>query len=188
MTIADARSIAVVRTRLPYIDRRALSQAWFSALHVASDGAARAGQRRPPPTAAMRSQTARAPFAAALGVRATPAVVYSGMRRTGIDRSGNNGDIATRRAQRARSSAAMSRKPEDPRNYPPFQTSLSVGIEGARVALLLRREGSTLHVIALCAPANVELVRRALACADAHLRRSGESVRASVRSTTEVRA
>src|SRR5580700_7978450 len=36
--IADTEKIAVIATRLPYIDRRSLSEAWFSALHLASDG------------------------------------------------------------------------------------------------------------------------------------------------------
>ena len=185
MTIADAHSIAVVRTRLPYIDRRALSQAWFSALHVASDGAPKHGVRCPSQAAVVRSQAARTAHASA-PVRTLPAAVQSA-RRSAAKRPGTSADVAARRAQRARTSATAART-DDPRSYPPFQTSLSVGIEGARVALLLRREGPTLHVIALCAPANVELVRRALACADAQLRCSGESVRASVRSTAEVRA
>jgi hypothetical protein len=38
-----------------------------------------------------------------------------------------------------------------------------------------------LHVIALCSEGHVELVRRALACADLHLRARGEKVSSSVR-------
>src|ERR1700686_5193165 len=39
-------SIAVIRARLPYVDRRALSEAWFSALHLAREGEPLARRRR----------------------------------------------------------------------------------------------------------------------------------------------
>ena len=67
------------------------------------------------------------------------------------------------------------------RSYAPFRTSLTFGVEGERVALLLRREGGTLHVVALCRPEIAELVRRALASADLHLRARGEAIRGSVK-------
>ncbi len=190
MDIADARSIAVVRTRLPYIDRRSLSQAWFSALHVASDGPPKLGNaRRPDSAVAARTHATRVPAPA----RNAPPAIARGktpLRPAAPERTGGGSEVAARRTQRLRALPATARPPAfgDERSYAPFQTSLSVGIEGARVALLLRRDGPVLHVVALCAPANVELVRRALACADAHLRRSGDSVRASVRATAEVRA
>ncbi len=66
-------------------------------------------------------------------------------------------------------------------SYSVRHTSLTLGVDGSRVALVLRREGNVLHVIALCRPAVATLVSRALARADAHLRRSGDTVRASVR-------
>jgi hypothetical protein len=57
---------------------------------------------------------------------------------------------------------------------------LTFGVHGERVALSLRREGSTLHVVAVCRPEVEGIVRRALACVDLYLRVRGESVRASV--------
>jgi hypothetical protein len=66
------------------------------------------------------------------------------------------------------------------RSYDGYRTSLTFGVGGERVALVLRREGATLHVVALCRPAVADIVRRALARADHELRAHGESIRASV--------
>ena len=173
----DHRPIAVVRTRLPYIDRRSLSQAWFSALHLASDVPGHAIPARRANDAAFQPRSARAPLsvapqrAAAVSLRATRLTEPRGAASAG-------GSTPPRDAAAATKARAAFEKA---RSYPPFRTSLTVGVEGARIKLLLRRDGPTLHVIALCAAANVDLVRRALACADAHLRRNGESVRACVR-------
>jgi hypothetical protein len=90
---------------------------------------------------------------------------------TGFD--GSRG--ATSRAVVARETFSRAR------SYAPFRTSLTFGVEGERVALLLRREGGTLHVVALCRPEIAELVRRALASADLHLRARGEAIRGSVK-------
>ncbi len=69
------------------------------------------------------------------------------------------------------------------RSYPPRRTSLTVGLGRERVQLVLRREGAVLHVIAVCRPEVAALVRRALASADAYVRSSGDSLRASVQTT-----
>ncbi|MBD5607073.1 MAG: hypothetical protein IAI48_18610 [Candidatus Eremiobacteraeota bacterium] len=54
--------------------------------------------------------------------------------------------------------------------------------------LLLRRDGATLHVVAICRPQVAEIVRRALALADAHLRLRGEAVHSSVTSFADAEA
>ena len=69
------------------------------------------------------------------------------------------------------------------REYPPVRASFTLTIEGARVQILLRRDGPALHVVALCTRRHVELVRRALACADLALRAQGTYVRSSLRAT-----
>ena len=45
-SVNATRNIGVIRLRLPYIDSRSLSQAWFSALHLASDAKAPGAKRR----------------------------------------------------------------------------------------------------------------------------------------------
>jgi hypothetical protein len=177
--IADNRSGAVVRTRLPYTDRRSLSQAWFSALHLADAGVERSIPSRragdPPfPRDGIRASNRKSAAAAPVRLPAATA------RAVASNRLDPQIDLA---ARRTRSREAVKRAElafDAARSYPPFRTSFTVGVDGARIKLLLRRAGPTLHVIALCAPAHVDLVRRALARADAHLRCGGESVRASV--------
>jgi hypothetical protein len=172
------RSIAVLRTRLPYTDRRSLSQAWFSALHLAQIVPARGLPARRASDPSFRAPGARAEGrGAAERAPSLPAAA----RATKLRSDAREG-VAPARVREARSPAKDKAVAfQEARSYPPFSTSLTVGSGGARIKLLLRREGPTLHVIALCTPDSVDLVRRALACADTYLRRSGESVSASVR-------
>jgi len=55
------RSIAVVKMRLPYTDRRSLSQAWFSSLHLAEDRSSLScgGQERKAPAVQACAAVAR---------------------------------------------------------------------------------------------------------------------------------
>lgn len=182
------RSIAVVKMRLPYTDRRSLSQAWFSALHIAED--------RPPPSRCSGRRHLLPflgrPAAAQRGVSASPSVggtSSNGARNDAPVRRANilGSETPQQGARVERPRVAVRTSPAHVRSYPPFQSSLTVGVGGARVQLVLRRDGETLHVVALCAPRNVDLVRRALACAQAHLRARGDVLRAVVREA-EVRA
>ncbi|GAC1302841.1 MAG: hypothetical protein NVSMB19_12420 [Vulcanimicrobiaceae bacterium] len=170
--------LAVIATRMPYIDRRTLSEAWFSALHLASDG--------PPAVAARDRRTAAVD--AAPPTRATPAAaaadpdtrIPGSKAARAAERLRANAEVATRRIFDARVAAAARTKYERARSYPPFRTALTLDAKGERVQLLLRRDGAVLHVIALCRPELAETVRRALACADAHVRLRGEAIRSSV--------
>jgi hypothetical protein len=176
-------SFAMLRTQLPYVDRRSLSEAWFSALHLV----ARDAQRTPAPHGASGSDRPGGPRAAtrttngagpSSGVtRATTAQRYA----SALAVTGAGSDVGVR--DRASTSPvshigrAVVRRP----SYSVRHTSLTLDVDGSRVALMLRREGNVLHVIALCRPDVATLVSRALARADAHLRRGGDTVRASVR-------
>ncbi|GAC1306832.1 MAG: hypothetical protein NVS2B3_02570 [Vulcanimicrobiaceae bacterium] len=174
--------IAVIATRMPYIDRRSLSQAWFSALHLASDGpvAGRADRRVATPGA---EPTPRVPSP---GERAGQPTRGSGAhaRATSAARDANpvraTLEMTTRRASDARVAATARTAYERARSYPPFATTLTLDTNGERVQLVLRRQGATLHVVALCRPEVAETVRRALACADSHVRLRGEAIRSSV--------
>jgi hypothetical protein len=183
-------NIAVIQMRLPYLDRRSLSQAWFSALRLASDGK--------PPTAADRRLK--------IGARDSAARPAASWRAT-VERVSPAPQEAAGRPSRRASQAeppahvanrvawpprriAATQAPGRAHSYPPARASFALGLEGARVQILVRRDGTTLHVLALCAARHVELVRRALACADLHLRARGEVVCSSVRelAAEEVRA
>ncbi len=170
--------LAVIATRMPYIDRRSLSEAWFSALHLASDGppVAAARDRRNVTVAAAPSRHAQAEPEKAI----TTARTARQPRARTETASRPSAEIATRRTYDARVAAAARASYARARSYPPFRTALTLDANGERVQLLLRREGAILHVVALCRPEIAATVRRALACADAHVRMRGEAIRSSV--------
>jgi hypothetical protein len=178
----DTGKISVIAARLPYTDRRALSEAWFSALHLASDGAhAKPAERRGGIAQNRPRDGARSP--GSLPAAPVPPAQRSAAQRSAAPVRGRDGaGLAREDAPRY----ARPRPPEAPdvfahaRSYPSFSTALTFGVAGERVALLLRREGPMLHVVALCRPAVADIVRRALAAADAALRTRGESIRATI--------
>jgi hypothetical protein len=174
---SSTRSIAVLRARLPYTDRRALSQAWFSALglaerdtlrrarHVAASAAPhaqlRAGGTSLPPL--QRTDSGRASAV-------SPASARSDLRATEPACSHSS---ATARKVEAEKAAVV--------RYPPVHASFRLEVDGGRVRVVLRRAGNVLHVVALCSPKHVSHVRAALARAAAHMRASGETLCGEVR-------
>lgn len=175
----NADSIAIIRTRLPYVDRRALSEAWFSALHLAHEekrapqGARRAATSSEPPA----SKISLGP-GASRPANGAPAARVPAMRTRDV------------RALASETSPTPSRKsggavvvpfPARGVRYAPVRASFGIGLGAGRVQIVLRRDGPLLHVVAICSRRHVELVRRALACADLHLRLRGEAMRSSVR-------
>lgn len=176
---APTYDITVIRARLPYIDRRALSQAWFSALRLASDGRApaRAPQRVWPsvpspgsPTAPARAASSRAqPAASARGRDAAP------RRSAGVPPA----DAAARRRVLEGAGAASGSRA---RAAAGPCAAFTVTLGTARVRLVVRGEGDRLHVVAVCSARHAETVSRALALAALSLRPRGPittSVRAS---------
>jgi hypothetical protein len=168
--------LAIVRARLPYIDRRALPEAWFSALHFAvapgrgsRGGAARAPARLAKGVAVRSSARSSAPAAF------EPAAVRPG--HAGAPRKAS----APAPVHAARKDARLRPAPFAPRSYPAARVAFTVGLSGARVQLLVRREGAVLHVVALCNERHVALVRGALADAALHLARRGDLVNSCVR-------
>jgi hypothetical protein len=156
------RSVAVVATRLPLIDRRALSQAWFSALHVAAAPAhapstpRHGATTRIDPALVPRSVTADRPPAGGPPLtsgRRVPGALGAPLaeveRRRPVD-------PLARKMERAIVRGAATR---------PAQTTLAVGQGAGRVQLLVRTGGGTIRIVALCAPPLRERVDRALAAA-----------------------
>ncbi len=162
MTTAT-RSVAVVATWLPTTDRRALSQAWFSALHGTTVSA-------PPPAArcALPGRERSAPVA-----RPVPeALAGAGTGANGATRSAGSRDLAsgpvsperrapatdlTRRIERAIVRQSVIR--------PMGVAAIAVKAADGRIHLLVRTEAGSTRIIALCAPHLRERVDRALAAA-----------------------
>src|ERR1035438_8973176 len=106
MTTAT-RSVAVVATRLPDIDRRALSQDWFSALHLAHPSAAGARVPLSPTYAPPSARTPkRAETSVVPALTDPPARTHAGSARpaapafAGTERR-TAGDELARRVERA---------------------------------------------------------------------------------------
>ena len=186
-------SIAVIQARLPYVDRRSLSEAWFSALHLARSRDPIFYRR---PVLASTSQLSERSCATgrrggALAAQSRSTGVSGAIVRRGdaTDRS-RSCESPPERVMRGRRREAvevchgwqseggvetgLSRRRA-------IHASFAIALEGGRVQVLLRREGRVLHVVAVCSERHAELVRRALACADLHLRARGEIVRSQVR-------
>jgi len=176
MTTAT-RSVAVVATRLPNIDRRALSQAWFSALHLAQPpcgGAPARGMATTSPCGV--AVPLAAPSRAAADVRPKTAACASRRpayaQKTPIgsalaERRGPAGELA-RRIERAIVRHGAVR--------PLHTAAIAINAGDGRVQLLVRTDGATTRIIALCAPHLRERVDRALAHARFALAAAGTRV------------
>ncbi len=177
-------ALTVFRTQLPYVDRRSLSEAWFSALHLAGDAPSAGGRPAPavvpgalPSADAGRAAAAPAPHRAPSESAAATAASrrYAAALRPGVP------DSEPAPGLRVPTESARAPVAGRVRRYVERNTSLTLGVEGSRVQLLLRREGPVLHVVALCRADVADAVRLALARAGGRLRVTGDSLRASVR-------
>jgi len=160
MTTA-ARSVAVVATRLPDIDRRALSQAWFSALHLAEPATGRAPAARPataPPGGGGRPQRESAEIAKPLGGTRVP-------QRTDTSRLAS---IPLPQTERRKGGGELARRIERAivkhvAREPQRAAAIAIDAGDGRVHLLVRTDRATTRIVALCSPHLRERVDRALA-------------------------
>ena len=175
--MAATAEIAVIRARLPYIDRRALSQAWYSALtrfgrEQGSDthlplrqplGVAESSGRLPPSGAHGGS---RARFMLPEPWRSSS--TRKALARS-VDQRDPNSAIQDRRARchvrEARCRVQTLRS-----------TSFTVTLGDARVRILAHSIGNRLQLTAVCSSRHAETVRRALAHASVGLQRCGALV------------
>jgi hypothetical protein len=158
MTTTQQLGISVLSAPLAAIDRRSLSQAWYSALHLARDAAPasdRPAQRRPAVSGA--------------GIVPVPP-------RDGSSRPSNvstlrpaAGSCAPVRAdgslERRAARSPLARHIERAiAGRPPYawRAAIGVGTDGTRVLLLLRGSRERLVLVAVCAPASRAAVVRAL--------------------------
>ncbi len=171
--------VAVLATELPATDRRALSQAWYSALHLA-ERAPRA--RSAPLTAAASARTN-----GATGMQAAPrraasvrgdanAHRHAGVQRDDPAHRGSPALAAERRAPKSELARRLERElAQRPRGA---SASFAVAAAGGRVRILVRSDGARTRVVAVCAPPLRERVERALA--QARFALAARGVRAEV--------
>jgi hypothetical protein len=169
--------VAVLTTELPATDRRALSQAWYSALHLAEQPPrARSAQSAPLAPAQLTAIHGAASEANGRGRDAGATARGNADRDAGTRRdNGARRDILAhrdagaphaalareRRAPKSELARRIERALADrPRSVP---ASFAVTAAGGRVRILVRSDGARTRVVAVCAPPLRERVERALA-------------------------
>lgn len=150
----------ILSAPLAAIDRRALSQAWYSALGFARERPSAAAARRAP--SRLRPPAGETPDRApgAAGTR----VIRSVLRVCPPPVAGKR-DAAPPAApgERRAASSALARAIERRFARTPLRPSRATfGLDGGRVHVILRSRGSDVRLIALCAPSARATVARAL--------------------------
>jgi hypothetical protein len=171
---ADRLAIDVVSAPLAEIDRRTLSQAWYSALHLARDPAAA------PQSPGLAQGTVQA--SAPLG--ATSVQVVGRTASVDVARASNAGNAATVReglAERRRPPSVLAKNIERAlarTHAPNRRATLTMQGRTGRIELLVRSAGDATHVIAVCSPGARARVEQALAHARFTLARRGIGLQA----------
>ncbi len=157
--MTEVLNVTILSAPVAAVDRRALSQAWYSALHLTQ--AARTDERAFPPQARPGGQEADAAShgiascvksAAPHAARATAAKATA---RTPVM------GAAERRAARSRLSRKIERALLHPQR-PARRSMLTVDGSKARVAVTLQETTQGLRLVAMCAPHSRAAVARAL--------------------------
>ena len=170
--------VAVVATQLADTDRRALSQAWYSALHVAERmPSVRPLAPAPAPMHRRGGGGARRTFDAAQHGCAGAAQRTAAAREAAARRPGEAG-ILERRAPKPDLARCLERKLV--RRFERRATaSFAVAGAGGRVQVVVRNDGGRTRIIAVCALPLRERVERALAHARFALAGRGVRVEAA---------
>jgi hypothetical protein len=170
--------VAVLATHLAHTDRRALSQAWYSALHLA--GRTPVPQRAAfAPSASMRPSARAATAALPRSCTAPHACAERSLEHANARNRDANAVAAERRAPtelgRRIERALTQHATRMPRGG---AASFTVSAGSGRVHVIVRSDGARTRVVAVCAPPLRERVERALAHARFAL--AGRGVRAEV--------
>jgi hypothetical protein len=174
--MTTAPGVAIVATQLAHTDRRALSQAWYSALHLAHDAPARSTPSHP--SAANAAHTALAPSSpvasaasARLAPTAAPRASHAPAARENAAPSMERRSAPTLAARRVeRALATIAGRPQP-------RSSQTIALDGGRVTLLVRSDAGATRIVALCGEPLRATVERALAHARFALAARGSAVR-----------
>ena len=173
--MTTAPDVAVVATHLAQTDRRALSQAWYSALHIAPGDARATIQSTRAPNASCarvgeRAVTAPAGSCCAPTKTPTDARMHGSADASPFVERRNVADAGARRVERAVAALACA-----PHRAAPH----TVALDGGRVTIVIRSDARATRIVALCSEPLRATVERALAHARFALASCGASVNAS---------
>lgn len=161
MTTAAA-PIAVVATNLAQTDRRAISQAWYSALHIAEHAHSAPSPRTRTALAAPPAGGAQSRHHRACAQRVVPAAP-SATPRGSAQAAGTPAPSLDRRRPATELARRIERAVERAAQQPQSLAALTIRAGDGRVQLLVRNDGGQTRIVAVCAEPVRERVERALA-------------------------
>lgn len=173
-------SFSLISTPIAHCDRRALSQAWYSALHLEQSPQHALAAPQPITNRAGACALAHA-RPTAVGT-ASHSVAQGNAHRSGriAPAGGSDGGSGERRSARSTLARKIERIFCAP-NRTLKSASFRLGQGTGRVQILVRQRGENMHLVALCAPAAKDIVARALAQARYALCARGIAVHTDVR-------
>jgi|HubBroStandDraft_2_1064218.scaffolds.fasta_scaffold627900_2 hypothetical protein len=152
--------VAVIATQIAQTDRRALSEAWYSALHLAHDKpAARSSPAQHAAAGVRPAPTVRVAPAPAHGER----VVTLLPTRTRRDANDRGGAAPERRRPVNETARRIERAVERLSARRPVPAAHTLDVAGGRVRLLVHHDGKALRIVAVCSSPLRDVVERALA-------------------------
>ena len=171
-------NLTVLSVPIAAIDRRALSQAWYSALRLAGrkHSAGEAGVRPHGDAAHTLRHTKCERITPPMAERSARAQTARTVTARGADAAAAAGD---RRAVRSELARRIERAFFEARS-PVKRASFAVGEGSARVHVMLARRGERLRLVAICAERVRPAVARALAQARFALAARGIAIEASL--------
>lgn len=171
MTISEHLQFSVLTAPVAAIDRRGLSQAWYSALYRASGEPARQAQAR-------RGLLREKPYAANTIVKSSEPRTHRAELSKAVA-ARKDGDLVGSAVERRAPRSALARKIERALLHPAARTRkgfFTIEGPGGRVHILLREQGTRVQLIAICSPkaktqvsAALEQARYALAARGVHI-------------------
>ncbi|MBV8298398.1 MAG: hypothetical protein JO083_02390 [Candidatus Eremiobacteraeota bacterium] len=172
--------VAALATQPSRTDRRALSQAWYSALHLAEPAprarATRSRTNGERPDAPPASRSARTPSPARAGDELARRTCKP--PRAAAQRRAPSAPASERRAPVGALGRRIAHAP--PRSVPRgIPSAFAVRAANGSVHLLVREDGARTRVVAACAPRLRERVERALAHARVALAQRGIAAEAA---------
>lgn len=178
--VTQETSFSLITAPLAHCDRRALSQAWYSALHLEKTHACASASQRTGNGSGARALGPLRSAATISPARQGPAAPLARQIGKAVPAGGSDGGSGERRSARS----SLARKIERTFLAPATCTksaAFRLGQGGGRVQILIRQRGEDVHLVALCAPAAKDVVARALAQARYALCARGMNLHADVR-------
>ena len=176
--ISQQPGFTVLSAPVALCDRRALSQAWFSALHMHTQNA------QAPAAVRATARAQRVAPSLAQSIKTTGGIARTACVQTPPQRYSGTATPVPATVDRRHTPSKLARKIEQAflrEQNAPKQASFALEGDRGRVQILLRSAGGATQIVALCPPAAREVVSQALAQARYALSMRGIALQTDVR-------